>query len=710
MRLLLGFLWVVASFAATTRQFSAYYLPSQTTQQLAADPAGNLFVVSTTEASIRVTKMDASGKVLATFDFGGTGEDSPGAAAVDPNGNLVIGGATASSDFPLVSPIQTTGSGFLTKLDPELTKIIYSTRLGTPVVNGVLNGVTAIAFDAAANVYVTGTAGPGMPVSPGALQAQAPNISVNAVVSHGFVAGIAAAGDKLLFSTYYTGGAAQCTNGCGGAFPIGGATFVQTVPRAIALDSSGAVVIAGSTDVNDVPVTGGAYAQQCGCLLQQNAGFVAKIGSGGSKLIWGTYLPLADASGYNGAGFDGVNIAAMTVEASGTILLAGATLRGFPITPDALQPTYPPTSRAVVTPSKAGFLARLDASGSQLLYSTYFGGNEVGRSPLLSRGVSGMSVDAQGTIWLTGVSASGALPAGAEAALGQDYVAWLSGDGRGVMALYTAPDGAAGGAIAVTPQGTVAALGYPNSLLIGRPSGGPSLFGIAGTPEYHVSPVIAPREVISIYGLGIGPANAQSAQVTNGVIGNTLGGVQVLFDGKPAALLYAGPTQINAIAPTAIAGHQSTAIEIVTPSGPIAGPTLTVQPTLPLVFADITGHATAINQDGTLNTPTNSAPAGTAVALWMTGAGAVAGSSDDQITTNLNDNPFPISVLSSANAVGGGLLSLEVLYGGDAPFLPSGVTQVNFRIPAIRPGSDGTLQFQIEAGPAISDFQYVYVK
>ena len=294
------------------------------------------------------------------------------------------------------------------------------------------------------------------------------------------------------------------------------------MPRAIALDSSGAVVIAGWTDVNDVPVTGGAYAQQCGCLLQQIAGFVAKIGSGGTKLIWGTYLPLADASGYNGAGFDGVKIAAMNVEASGTILLAGSTLRAFPITPDALQPTYPPASGAVVTPSNAGFLARLDASGSKLLYSTYFGGNEVGRFPVLSRGVSGISMDAQGTIWLTGVSATGALPAVADAALGQNYVAALSGDARGVTALYAAPDGAAGRAIAVTPQGTVAALGYPNSLLIGRSSVGPSLFGLAGAPEFHVSAVIAPREVISIYGLGIGPANAQSAQVTNGVIGRLL--------------------------------------------------------------------------------------------------------------------------------------------------------------------------------------------
>jgi uncharacterized protein (TIGR03437 family) len=189
--------------------------------------------------------------------------------------------------------------------------------------------------------------------------------------------------------------------------------------------------------------------------------------------------------------------------------------------------------------------------------------------------------------------------------------------------------------------------------------------------------------------------------------------VQVLFDGKPAALLYAGPSQINAIVPTAVAGRSHTVVQIATPSGMITGPTLIVQSTAPEVFVDMDEHAVAVNQDGTLNSPSNPAALGSIVAVFMIGAGAVPGGRpDDAIITGLSSNPFPISVLSTANAQGG-LLSLEVLYGGDAPFAPSGLSQVNFRLPipaqSLPPGAN-TLQFQIEAGSAVSDLFSIYVK
>ncbi len=104
-----------------------------------------------------------------------------------------------------------------------------------------------------------------------------------------------------------------------------------------------------------------------------------------------------------------------------------------------------------------------------------------------------------------------------------------------------------------------------------------------------------------------------------------------------------------------------------------------MQQAVPDIFEDIGGHATGINQDGTLNTASNPAAFGSIVTVFLTGAGDVAGGRpDNRINTSLNDNPFPISVLSSANAQDGGLLSLEVLYDGDAPLEPSGVSQVNF--------------------------------
>src|SRR5260370_29425886 len=103
--------------------------------------------------------------------------------------------------------------------------------------------------------------------------------------------------------------------------------------------------------------------------------------------------------------------------------------------------------------------------------------------------------------------------------------------------------------------------------------------------------------------MGMGPAPPASAQVVNGVVTTSLGGVQVLFDGVPAPLLYAGPTQINAIVPAEVSGHDTTTLQVMTPSGAIGGPTMLIRPTKPGVFLSLpivsfVPYAAALNQDG----------------------------------------------------------------------------------------------------------------
>jgi uncharacterized protein (TIGR03437 family) len=87
----------------------------------------------------------------------------------------------------------------------------------------------------------------------------------------------------------------------------------------------------------------------------------------------------------------------------------------------------------------------------------------------------------------------------------------------------------------------------------------------------------------------------------------------------------------------------------------------------------------ALNQDGTLNSVSNSVQPGSIVTIWMTGGGAFPDTPDDVINTSLAANPYPISVLTGVQ--GGGTASLPVLYAGDAPGLASGVIQVNFQLP-----------------------------
>jgi uncharacterized protein (TIGR03437 family) len=74
---------------------------------------------------------------------------------------------------------------------------------------------------------------------------------------------------------------------------------------------------------------------------------------------------------------------------------------------------------------------------------------------------------------------------------------------------------------------------------------------------------VAPGEIISLYGTGLGPAAGVGARYdSTGKIATTLAGVQVLFDDTPAPMLYAGANQINAIVPFEVGGKTSTSMHV----------------------------------------------------------------------------------------------------------------------------------------------------
>src|SRR5207247_8825994 len=67
----------------------------------------------------------------------GQGDDSPSGIAIDAAGNAYVAGTTASSDFPLVDPIELSRgggpvglSGLVSKLSPDCAQLVYSTYLG----------------------------------------------------------------------------------------------------------------------------------------------------------------------------------------------------------------------------------------------------------------------------------------------------------------------------------------------------------------------------------------------------------------------------------------------------------------------------------------------------------------------------------------------------------------------------------------------------
>jgi len=723
----------LALSAVAGDQFVARYLPIGTSgaaASLAEDSSGNLFVVSTVVEptgvpQIRVTKTASQGNILASFDFGGAevyDSYTPSAAAIDPQGNLVIAGSTNALDFPLVSPLMSLvldEAGFIVKLNPQLTQILYSTFIGPQQIIPADSAtyINAMALDAVGNIYVTGvTASEVFPTTPGAFQTGGPDENEFTYPMFAFVSEISADGSKLLYSTYYGSNSTNCL----GVYTYCIDATGVTVANAIAVDSTGAAVIGGYTVSNGLPTTAGTIAPQCTCSYEPpnsyQPGFVAKFAPGGQKLDWATYVVLTPLSGEIAAN---ISINAVAFDSGGNVIVGGNTANGFPVTQGALEATFPGASASALS-ATAGLVAKIDSSGSSYVFATYLGQPVYG-SPV---GVTQLLLDSQNNIWLTGGSASSSLPFPSSIPLiGSTYTAELSADGSSVLGGFTAPAGAMGQGIALTATGS-ATLGSTGSLVLNVPNQPASFGGIQNSAGLHVSANIAPYELVSLFGAGIGPATPMGAQVEDGIVTSSLGGVQVLFDKTAAPLLYAGPNQINAVVPGDVGTETSVTLDIITPNGDLTGPTLSVVPSEPEVFQYApgvfqydeplpSGAAVALNQDGSLNSASNPATVGTIVAVWATGGGVAAPGVSLQDGSTLNTNEYallqPVSVLNGLVS-NGGSESLQVLYAQNGPGLVIGALQINFQLPSEKLYGANQLTFQLQVGSAISSPFSIYVQ
>lgn len=228
-----------------------------------------------------------------------------------------------------------------------------------------------------------------------------------------------------------------------------------------------------------------------------------------------------------------------------------------------------------------------------------------------------------------------------------------------------APSTSAGGSITI--QGTNGSRLQPAGVL--------NAASLLGGP-------VAPGEVVTLIGAGIGPASAlQPGSSSSGILGET----SVMFDGRSAPLLYASPNQINAIVPYEVAGQTNTQVSVSSAGELVAGFSLPVATVAPAIFtldASGAGPGAILNQDATVNSPTNPAGRGSVVVLFGTGIGQTdAPSNDGEVTPEV----LPHSALLVSAQIGG--MEAEVLYAGGAPGLIAGVFQVNCKVPEnIAPG------------------------
>jgi len=205
------------------------------------------------------------------------------------------------------------------------------------------------------------------------------------------------------------------------------------------------------------------------------------------------------------------------------------------------------------------------------------------------------------------------------------------------------------------------------------------------------------------------------AQVINGAVTTSLGGYQVVFNGIPAPLLYAGPNQINVVVPSEIRGQGTASVQIISPQGSSKPTDLVVRLSQPEVFSYIEkgAHwAAALNQDQTINSATNPAAPGTVISTWATGADSSCYPDGGIMAVASPSTGLPVSVLWTPPILGGNpseRYSLAVLYAGAAPGAVCGVLQVNFLLADSFPADTQGIGIQLQVGPAISQWVYIYV-
>lgn len=424
--------------------------------------------------------------VFSTY-LGGSRLQAARGVATDSSGNIYVAGGSDSIDLTTTkggyqtgygggTSLLVTGDAFVAKYSAAGT-LIFLTYLG----GGGDDAAMGIAVDASGNSYVTGyTNSNNFPVTSGAFQSKFAGFtdsSISLPQGDAFVSKLSADGSTLLYSTY-----------------LGGAG--DDMGTAIAIDSSGSAYVTGTTQSRKFPVTGSAYQATysgeagqaifpcCGYMLLAGDAFVTKLNSSGTALVYSTLL----------GGADDDAALAIAVDSNGRATIGGYTISpDFPTTQGALQTKFggrEPQNEFFNLGD--GFIARFDPTGSNLVFSTFIGGQG-------DDWVSAILVNSSGNVFATGGTTSMDFPATSGAfqdkyqgpitlpffvdhLLGDAFLLQLNSSGTGLgFATYIGGSGDDNAmAMAFDPSGNIVLAGFTNSSSFPAPA---SLQKFAG-PAY----------------------------------------------------------------------------------------------------------------------------------------------------------------------------------------------------------------------------------
>lgn len=269
-------------------------------------------------------------------------------------------------------------------------------------------------------------------------------------------------------------------------------------------------------------------------------------------------------------------------------------------------------------------------------------------------------------------------------------VGWNAVDGTGTVT-YTADFNP------VNRERTATILIGGQTFTLTQSAGGPyaTREGVVNGASFLAGPV-APGEIISIFGQGLGPKQAVTFQLTpdGRKISSSLAGTRVLFDDVPAPIIATSDGQVSAIVPYEVAGKAQTNLRVEYNGELSQVIPLSVTATAPAVFTqDMSGKGLAaiINWDSdpakwTVNSPASRAARGGYVMIFATGEGQTnpPGETGLLVKGTLDQLPRPRNPV--AVQIGG--RAATVTYAGAAPGMVSGLLQINVQIPANAPTGD----------------------
>jgi uncharacterized protein (TIGR03437 family) len=585
-----------------------------------------------------VTKQDSTGQVVYATYLAGATEDGGMAITTDAQGNVYVAGFTYSADFPVTTGAAQVKSGGPNK--PSVISLslgpfgpvavvpggdVFVAKFapdGTLVYSTLLGGSgqdipAVIGVDASGSVYVAGSTGSlDFPVTANAMTAKS---------GGNFFARLSPAGATITYSTY----------------------SVPTI-QAFAMDDHGEAYLTGFAAQPPAPLTG-------------NGGpYVTAVDTAGGTVTYSTFLPAINAK-ISGAG------SAIALGGSGTVFVGVSP----PATPGALIPL------PLVRPLGAANFLVIAADGKSILSEQDFSQTQVDT----------ILVDASGNAYAFG-HGTGTLPATPNPLLAAPCA---SAGGSFVM-----ETGAAGNVLAATylrqADDSAVATTAPGKLLLYRGASNNTIpLDLTAQPAMNfgclenlgsgiVGPGVAPGEIFMIFGYGLGPAQGiGAAPDASGNYPTSLGGVQLLINGKAAPLLFVQAGEIHSVAPFALPSTVSVTVTYNNQSAPLLdAPGVQLNPGI----FEVGGQGAIINADGTVNTPANPAKLGSYVSIYGTGTGYLESPVTDGQLTPI---PPPFIILQYTPQVTFAGMAGTTLWSGAAPGEIAGVTQINVQLPAALP-------------------------